>query len=157
VSLPTRQQSVLNGIEYALAARDPDLADMFAVFTLLNRDDGPPRTERLHELAPLLAVAFLSAPDESAHDAADLAQDAVGRGVRAVIVSRGRQGCLMLGGGLVIEQPAVPARVVDTLGAGDALIAGVIAALLEGLESSHALERGAQAAAAACGHIGAWS
>ena len=36
----------------------------------------------------------------------------------------------MLADGTVFEQPAVPARVVDTLGAGDALIAGVIAALL---------------------------
>ena len=38
----------------------------------------------------------------------------------------------MLADGTVFEQPAVPARVVDTLGAGDALIAGVIAALLAG-------------------------
>jgi hypothetical protein len=47
VSLPTRQQSALNGIEHALEVRDPDFAYMFAVFTLLTGDDGPPRTERL--------------------------------------------------------------------------------------------------------------
>jgi len=62
----------------------------------------------------------------------------------------------MLAGGTVSEQPAVLARVVDTLGAGDALIAGVIAALLAGAPPPAALERGARAAAAACEHFGAW-
>jgi sugar/nucleoside kinase (ribokinase family) len=50
----------------------------------------------------------------------------------------------------------VPAKVVETLGAGDALIAGVITALLDGAPPPVALERGAGAAAAACEHIGAW-
>jgi fructoselysine 6-kinase len=116
----------------------------------------PPRTERLNELAPLLAVAFLSAPGGSATDAADLARDAAARGARVAVVSRGKDGCLMLADGVVIEQPAVPARVVDTLGAGDALIAGVIAATLERRSPQAALERGARSAAAACEHLGAW-
>lgn len=34
-------------MDRALAARDPRLASMFALFTRLTRDDGPPRTERL--------------------------------------------------------------------------------------------------------------
>jgi sugar/nucleoside kinase (ribokinase family) len=63
----------------------------------------------------------------------------------------------MLADGVVVEQSAVPARVVDTLGAGDALIAGVIAATLEGLSPRAALETGAWAAAAACEHLGAWA
>jgi fructoselysine 6-kinase len=116
----------------------------------------PPRTERLRELAPLLATAFLSAPGAGAADAAELARDAVARGARAAVVSRGKDGCLMLADGEVIERPAVPARVVDTLGAGDALIAGVIAALLDGAPPAEALDRGARSAAAACGRVGAW-
>jgi hypothetical protein len=47
VSLPTYQQSLLNGMDRALEVRDPRLASMFAIFTRLTRDDGPPRTERL--------------------------------------------------------------------------------------------------------------
>jgi len=116
----------------------------------------PPRTERLHELAPLLAVAFLSAPGGSAADAAELARGAVARGARAAVVGRGKDGCLMLIEDVVIEQQAVPARVVDTLGAGDALIAGVIQGLLGASAPRAALERAAYAAAAACGHLGAW-
>jgi fructoselysine 6-kinase len=116
----------------------------------------PPRTERLHELAPLLAVAFLSEPGGSAADSIDLARDAIGRGARASVVSRGQAGCIMLADGEVIEQSAAPARVVDTLGAGDALIAGIIAALLDGAPPAEAVDRGARSAAAACGRVGAW-
>jgi fructoselysine 6-kinase len=116
----------------------------------------PPRTERQHELAPLLAVAFLSAPAGDVGDAIHLARDAVDRGAHAAVVSRGRDGCLMLVDDEIVEQPAVPTQVVDTLGAGDALIAGVIVALLESVEPAVALERGVHAAAAACEHIGAW-
>ena len=116
----------------------------------------PPRTEQLHELAPLLAVAFLSAPGGSVEEAADLARDAVSRGARAAVISRGKDGSLMLADGYIVEQPAVPTRVVDTLGAGDALIAGVIAAMLDGLPAT-SLERGARSAARACEHVGAWA
>jgi fructoselysine 6-kinase len=117
----------------------------------------PPRTERFHALAPMLEVAFLSAPGSSAADAAELARDAVRRGAGSAVVGRGKDGCLMLADGTVFEQPAVAARVVDTLGAGDGLIAGVIGSLLEGTEPARALDRGARAAAGACRHIGAWS
>jgi fructoselysine 6-kinase len=114
----------------------------------------PPRTERFAALGPLLEVAFLSAT--GADDPADLAREAIRRGARSAVVGRGKDGCLMLSGGELHEQPALPARVVDTLGAGDALIAGVIAALLDDAPPAAALERGARAAAAACGHVGAW-
>ena len=62
----------------------------------------------------------------------------------------------MFANDVVVERPAVLARVVDTLGAGDALIAGVIAAMLVGTEPAQALDRGIRAAATACEHIGAW-
>jgi fructoselysine 6-kinase len=116
----------------------------------------PPRTERFEALAPVLEVAFLSAAGADAAEAADLAREAIRRGARSAVVGRGRHGCLMLAGGELVEQPALPARVVDTLGAGDALIAGVIAALLEGAPPAAAVARGARAAAAACGQVGAW-
>ena len=52
------QQSLLNGIDCALEARDPRLAQMFAVFTRLTGEDGPPRTERLVPGPNALAVAL---------------------------------------------------------------------------------------------------
>jgi hypothetical protein len=55
VSLPSYQQALLNGMDRTLEARDPRLASMFAIFTRLTRDDGPPRTERL-AVRPSLAI-----------------------------------------------------------------------------------------------------
>lgn len=56
--MPTYQQSILNGMDRALQARDPGLVSLFAIFTGLTRDDGPPRTERLGHGSGSLAVAF---------------------------------------------------------------------------------------------------
>lgn len=47
VSLPSYQQTLLDGMDRALETRDPRLASMFAIFTRLTRDDGPPLSERL--------------------------------------------------------------------------------------------------------------
>jgi sugar/nucleoside kinase (ribokinase family) len=52
--------------------------------------------------------------------------------------------------------PAQPVEVIDTLGAGDALIAAVIAARVRGQEIEQALAAGSAAAAQACRHYGAW-
>jgi hypothetical protein len=58
VSLPTYQQSLLKRMDRALEARDPRLASMFAIFTRLTSDDGPPRAERLGPRSASLAVAL---------------------------------------------------------------------------------------------------
>ncbi len=58
VSLPAAQQSLLNGLDRALEARDPRLASMFAIFTKLTMQDGPPRTELL-ERGPNPVLAWL--------------------------------------------------------------------------------------------------
>jgi len=55
VSLPASQQSLLNGMDRALQARDPRLASMFAMFELLAGDDGPPPAERLAPVSRSLA------------------------------------------------------------------------------------------------------
>lgn len=87
MSLPTRQQSVLNGIEHALEVRDPDFAYMFAVFTLLTGDDGPPRPERLvpgpNPVPVMLRAAALRARASAAIPIALVA------GLMAVIIALG--------------------------------------------------------------------
>lgn len=47
MSLPTRQQRALDRIEQALAAEDPRLGSMFAIFTRLTRHEPLPVTERV--------------------------------------------------------------------------------------------------------------
>lgn len=51
VTLPARQQRVLDGIEIGLEGGDAKLRSMFAIFTRLTRGDGVPRTERLRARA----------------------------------------------------------------------------------------------------------
>ena len=111
--------------------------------------------ERIAELCPHLEVAFLSAPGADADAAAELGSRAVAAGAATAIVTRGRHGSLAVSGG-IHHQPPVPVTVVDTLGAGDAYIAAVISAMVEGAPVPSAMERGAHAAARTCTHYGAW-
>lgn len=83
-------------------------------------------------------------------DGADLAKSAAalaGRGP-TVVVKNGAEGALCHDGDTLLTAPGVPARPVDTVGAGDSFDAGFVAALLAGLALSEALEL-----AAVCGAL----
>jgi fructoselysine 6-kinase len=101
------------------------------------------------ELAPHLEVAFFSGDG-------DAAAAAVERGARVGVATLGDAGSVAYVAGERIEQAALPAAVVDTLGAGDALIAAFIASALAGADVRESLRAGAGAAADACAHPGAW-
>ncbi len=60
------------------------------------------------------------------------ARDVLSCGVRAVLASRGAQGCALVTPGQRIDFPAFPAQVVDTTGCGDACSSGFIVGLLRG-------------------------
>jgi fructoselysine 6-kinase len=108
------------------------------------------------ELCPRLRAAFFSgsALDEGA--ARRLAEQAVERGARVGVVTRGALGVVACIGDRLVARAAEPVAVVDTLGAGDAFIAGFIACLLAGAEVDEALDCGARDAAESCTHVGAW-
>lgn len=81
--------------------------------------------------------------------------DAVGRGCRLAVCTDGAAGALALDGDGWIEVPAAPvADVVDTNGAGDAFLAGLLSGVLDGLPTEVALARASAAGAAAVGTIG---
>ena len=101
-----------------------------------------------------LDVAFGSVGEHG--DARAWALEALDGGAASVVVTRGAAGAIATDGDLWFEQAAVPADIVDTTGAGDAFIAGCIAARMEGLMWPNALERSAHWAAEACGHRGGW-
>jgi len=100
VSLPTRQQSVLNGMGHALEARDPGLASMFAIFAKLTRDDGPPRTERLAR-GPNPVLVMLRAAVRWARASAAIPVVLVA-GLMAAIIALG----IATSGGPVCRSPA---------------------------------------------------
>ena len=62
-----------------------------------------------------------------------LARTIQGRyGVDTVCITRGDRGCLLVGPVEVVDDPGTPVRVADTVGAGDAFAAALIAARLRG-------------------------
>ena len=65
-------------------------------------------------------------PGRSAEDCAD---ELLARGVLAVMVTRGPEGALVLTGDGHVRVPGVAVEVVDTVGAGDTFVAGVLASL----------------------------
>ena len=101
-----------------------------------------------------LDVAFGSVGEHG--DARSWAEAAVEGGAAIAVVTRGAAGAIATDGTAWFDQPAVPADVIDTTGAGDAFIAGFISARVDDAPMPAALERGAQWAAAACGHRGGW-
>lgn len=97
----------------------------------------------------LLDVAFFSG---DAHAAAR----AVAHGAQVGVATLGASGSVAYTEAGETYQPAVPTTVVDTLGAGDALIAAFVAARRAGRDVAGCLQEGAGAAARACEHLGAW-
>ena len=111
--------------------------------------------ELVDRLAPRLEIAFFSGADLGRGQAVALGERTVAAGAALAVVTRGRSGSMALNSAIV-EVPAQPVEVIDTLGAGDALIAAVIAARVRGQEIEQALAAGSAAAAQACRHYGAW-
>jgi pseudouridine kinase len=90
------------------------------------------------------ARAFLG--DPGCDDVAAAAR-LVAAGAGAVVLTLGAEGLLLADAGGVLEQAAAPAEVVDVTGAGDALVAGTLAALLGGRTLAAAAAVGARLAA----------
>ena len=84
-----------------------------------------------------------------ADDAPDAIADHVSTatGVATILLTFGADGVLGCAGGETVRQPAFPAELVDTVGAGDAFLGTAVVALLEGLALVEALRRGAAAGA----------
>ncbi len=78
-----------------------------------------------------------------------IAAHLLGLGCGAVVIKMGADGCVLFQPGCATSVPALPARVVDTTGAGDCWNAGFIAGLAHGADPVAAARLGA--ACAACG------
>lgn len=106
---------------------------------------------------PHVDIAFMSYPQASDDDCRALMASIAAKGVsRLVVVTRGTLGSCALMDGQFSSEGVRPAHVVDTLGAGDAFIAAFLVSFLEGGDPAAALASGAENAARACGHQGAF-
>lgn len=108
----------------------------------------------LEQIAPDLEVAFLSCAEHSDARCMDLLMDCLRHGARVAVATRGSRGAMASVDGAMLTQPALPATVVDTLGAGDGFIAGFLLAHLDGQPLARSLRAGAQSAAQVCGWTG---
>jgi fructoselysine 6-kinase len=107
-------------------------------------------------LLPHLFAAEFSASDLGDDQVEDLVRWAHRRGPAYVLVTRGAGGALLSDGRRTYRQPAVTTTVVDTLGAGDAFIAGTLVGLVRGRPFPETLAAAAVLAARACAEVGAF-
>ncbi|MDR7234094.1 sugar kinase [Agrococcus sp. BE272] len=77
-------------------------------------------------------------------------------GPAQVVVKRGVEGALALADGALLAQAAFPVHAVDTVGAGDAFVAGYLAELVAGAPLAERLRTAAACGALACTAPGDW-
>ncbi|MET1018841.1 MAG: sugar kinase [Microterricola sp.] len=77
-------------------------------------------------------------------------------GPTQAVVKLGAEGAYAFADGHAVEQPAFPVHAVDTVGAGDAFVAGYLAELLAGASLSGRLRTAAACGAIACTAPGDW-
>jgi len=103
--------------------------------------------EELHALAHLFGLSIQALMETHCQIAA---------GTRtAWIVTRGPDGCDIFAPGDNVHEPGVPARVVDTVGAGDAFTAAMVCLHLEGRPLRECARFANHYAARVCEHLGA--
>ncbi|WP_405217001.1 PfkB family carbohydrate kinase [Agrococcus sp. Ld7] len=102
-----------------------------------------------------LTVAFASA-GEDADVAETIVLELLGDGARTAVATLGSEGAIAGQGSQRWRAKPQPVSVVDTTGAGDAFMAGFIAATLGGENVEGALAAGVARGSHACQHVGGW-
>lgn len=112
--------------------------------------------ERIEPLAAHLDVAFFSGAGLSDEHCRTLAKTVVDAGANVAVVTAGTRGAWAATSHAVRYEGIVETDVRDTLGAGDAFIAGFLAARSCGGELERCLQQAAQSGARACTMLGAF-
>ncbi|MFJ4037572.1 sugar kinase [Microbacterium sp. NPDC090007] len=145
-------------------ARDANVPVSFDVNHRPNLWRGEDPGELYRSLAARSDIVFagddearlLLGPDALLEAPLALAQEIGDLGPREVVIKLGRRGSLAVIDGRPIVEPAISVPVVDTVGAGDAFVAGYLAALLSGSDARGRVRHGVTAGAFACLHAGDW-
>ena len=134
---------------------ESQVADIAAV-TKVSYDFGDRGRDYVDELIGHVWCACFSAGHLPPEAAAELANEMATLGPAAVLVSEGARGAQLLVDGIRFTVESHAETVTDSLGAGDALIGGVLSGLVKGDSPLDALTRGAKLAARAISHFGAF-
>lgn len=108
----------------------------------------------LDKTAKYVDIAFLSNPKASNEECEQLCLKVATHGPSLVVVTRGSRGSMVYDHSTFYTQNSVEGCIIDTLGAGDGLIAGFLVAHLNGASPAEALARGAKNATFVCGYRG---
>lgn len=111
---------------------DPHLARIAGTSRLLSYDFSYrwQGGEAIAQVAPHLDFAALSAGDAGRDGARRALKEVLARGCPMALATLGADGALLATADDLLEVPAAPAQIVDTLGAGDAFIAATLLGLL---------------------------
>lgn len=110
----------------------------------------------LKQAAPLVDIAFISAPGRDEKACVNVMRRWVGAGTKIVVVTRGEAGSVAMENDKVLRQGIDPVEVLDTFGAGDWFIAGFLVSYARHADVGAALAEGAASAAAACQLMGGY-
>lgn len=113
------------------------------------------------EIVPSCAVVFAGVEEAQLlfpdlDEASDLAHALVDLGCQDAVIKQGSEGCTAFINGQEYHAPARPVHVVDTVGAGDAFVAGYLSELVRGKEPQERLARAVTTGALACTVPGDW-
>jgi len=106
------------------------------------------------ELLPWLDLAFFSGQKIGPDGAEEAVRGFHARGPGIVVMTLGAAGALAFDGRRLYRQPAERVEAVDTLGAGDAFMAGFVLTWLRTGDIQASLANGAHVAAGVCTHYG---
>jgi fructoselysine 6-kinase len=134
---------------------EAQLADIAAV-AKVSFDFGSRPWSYVDELIEHVWCACFSAGHLTPEAAIALADQAAVRGPRAVLVSEGSRGARLVIGGVHVAVASQATSLTDSLGAGDALIGGVLSGLLRNYTPLDALKAGTALAARTVSHYGAF-
>lgn len=110
----------------------------------------------LEALCPNVDFAFFSGEGLSDEECLLLARKAAATGSETAIVTKGMRGSIALRDGKLYEQPVVPCRAVDAMGAGDSFAAAFLVRYADSHDVSSALSFAAERASHTCTIHGAF-
>jgi 2-dehydro-3-deoxygluconokinase len=156
------REAVRGAISVARNAGVPVSFDVNHRTALWNKDSGNDDAAALYrELAAGADIVF-AGEDEArilfptAATPSELAHSIAGLGPSQVIIKLGEAGCAALVEGTSYTRAAIPVRAIDTVGAGDAFVAGYLAEFLAGLPVEARLTTAVTVGAFACVNAGDW-
>jgi fructoselysine 6-kinase len=112
--------------------------------------------ELVEKTLPFVDYGFFSYHKSKDEFISEYLKDKVSRGMKVAVATFGEKGSLAYDGKTFYEGRVYPAKVVNTVGAGDSFIAGFLYEILMGGDVAAALDKGAKVAAEVVGVFEPW-